>query len=143
MPISSLSDVNAQWNGKQIADEIRRSLGLGMKAAAMFLASRVKELISVPAPRVRVLGKRGKSAGIYYYRATEKATPGAPPRKLSGRLRAAQTWEVKEDGGEIMGRVGNNVVYGRRLEFEGHSYLNPALNRWRDQLKSVMERATG
>ena len=140
MTISSQADVSAHWKGKQLAAEIRRSLGAGLKAGAIFLSSRVKEILSVPAPRVRVLGKRGKSAGIYYYRATEPATPGAPPRKLSGRLRASQTWEIRGDDGEIIARVGTNAIQARRLEHEGHPFLGPASEQWREQLAGIIRR---
>jgi phage gpG-like protein len=141
MAIGSQDDVSALWASQKLADEIRRALGRGLEAAAIFLAQRTKELISVPAPRVRIFGQRGNVEGVKYYRAKTKATPGAPPRKLSGVLHASITWEKKADSGEIVARVGTNVEYARRLEYEGHSYLHPALTRWRDRLKEIMERA--
>ncbi len=139
MAIKTLADVDVRWSSHELADEVKRSLGKGLKAAAIFLSSRVKELISVPAPRVRVLGKRGKAAGVIYYRATTPATPGAPPRKLSGRLRTSIAYEVDADGLEA--RVGTNVKYARRHEYGGHAFLVPTLDRWRGELAGIIRKA--
>ncbi len=124
---------------QQIADEAARAAGRGLQAAAIFLTSRIKELISVPAPRVRVLGKRGKAAGILYYRATTPATPGAPPRKLSGDLRQRVTVEMGTDG--LSAIVGANVPYARRHEFGGHAFLRPSLERWQGELAAIIGKA--
>ncbi len=124
---------------QQIADEAARAAGKGIQAAAIFLTSRIKELISVPAPRVRVLGKRGKAAGILYYRATTPATPGAPPRKLSGTLRQGVTVEMSADG--LSATVGAGVPYARRHEFGGHAFLRPSLERWQGELAAIIGKA--
>ncbi len=125
---------------QQIADEAARAAGRGLQAAAIFLTSRIKELISVPAPRVRVLGKRGKAAGILYYRATTPATPHAPPRKLGGDLRRRVTVEMSADG--LSAIVGANVPYARALEYRmGHAFLAPSLERWRGELASIIGKA--
>ena len=56
-----------------------RRLQRGLEAGANVLLNKIKQKISVPAPRKLVMSKRGD----VYYRATTKAAPGAPPRKLS------------------------------------------------------------
>ncbi len=125
---------------QQIADEAARAAGKGLQAAAIFLTSRIKELISIPAPRVRVLGKRGLAAGILYYRATTPATPGAPPRKLSGTLRQGVTVEMSADG--LSATVGANVPYARALEYRmGHAFLAPSLERWRGEMAAIIGKA--
>lgn len=132
-PITSLADVQVAWNGPAAQAQIRRAAGKGLRAAALFLAARVKELLSVPAPRARARGG---------YRATTPASPGTPPRKLSGRLRASVTSEVSPDG--LRARVGTNVVYARRLELgfpqgrHAHPYLSAALTRWRSALERIL-----
>lgn len=120
------------WRVDELLDEVRKSAGKGLAAGASFLAGRVKELLSTPAPRARVLGR----TGVRYYRATTPATAGAPPRKISGRLRSGQTYEVSNDG--TRARVGSNVVYARRLEKEGHPYLSVALQRWLNELGTII-----
>lgn len=74
----------------KIAQQVQRGAGKGLQTALTFLAARVRETVSVPAPRKAVRGIPGpgkKRGAILYYRATTRAVPGAPPRKLSGKLR--------------------------------------------------------
>jgi hypothetical protein len=102
----------------------------------------VKQTLSVPAPRKRVVaGPRSSAPGTIYYRATTPATPGAPPRKLSGRLRAAQAMEFNSSLN--VARIGSNVIYGRRLELEGHSYLQYTMVRYSDQVARVIGSSFG
>jgi hypothetical protein len=129
---------------EQILEEVNRLEGRGLAAAAHFLANRIREELSVPAPRVRVLGRRGKMAGVMYYRATTRAIPLAPPRKLSWRLRASIVVEFSKDMKRV--RVGINVIYSRRLE-QGfppgknvHPYLRTVLTRYRAQLERILQR---
>lgn len=102
---------------QQILIEVTKLAGRGAQAAAYYYAARVKENLSVAAPRKTVTSRKG----VRYYRATVPASPGAFPRKLSGRLRTSIA--VSFDPSTGVGRVGTNVVYARRLEFEGHSFL--------------------
>lgn len=175
-PISAVADVHYYWNSQEIEEEVNRGVARGIKAAAIFLSARVKELLSVPAPRVRLEAKDGT---IYYragwlanakgiadaaahYRSRGRKTPrtimeggkvfipsyadpGAPPRKLSGRLRTSIAWET--DAG-IYGtldyfegasaRVGTNVKYGRKHELGSHKFLIVALNANRDRLARII-----
>lgn len=60
-------------------NDVVKAAGEGLEAALIFLVSKIKEKVSVPAPRVRLPDGT--------YRATTPAVPGDPPRKLSGLLR--------------------------------------------------------
>lgn len=76
----------------KVAKQVERGAGRGLNAARFFLAARVKETLSEPAPRaaVRAAPLPGqKRGGIMYYRATTPAIPGAPMRKLSSRARTS------------------------------------------------------
>lgn len=175
-PISAVADVHYYWNSQEIAEEVNRGIGRGIKAAAIFLASRIKELLSVPAPRVRLEAHDGT---IYYragwlantkgiieatahYRSRGQkvpktimeggkvfipsyADPGAPPRKLSGRLRASIAWET--DAGlygnldyfeGASARVGTNVPYGREHELGSHKFLIVALRSNADRIARII-----
>lgn len=123
-----------QWYGPQVTDEIRKLAGLGLHAAAIHASRRLKEVLSVPAPRKRVVSKKG----VIYYRATTPATPGAPPRKLSGRLRASVTQELSGD--KMIARVGSNIVYGRRHEFGTHPWLIRTILAIRNELAVILGR---
>lgn len=67
------------------------------------------------------------------------ATPGAPPRKLSGQLRRSIAWEIRNMG--AVGRVGTNTVYARRLEQTGHRFLTLALEKYAAEIYAIMGRS--
>lgn len=113
---------------------VMKKAGKGVAAASYFYQGRVKEVISVPAPRKITYG----AGGVKYYRATTKATPGAPPRKLSGRLRASIAVEIQGSKMQTVGRIGTNVVYSRKLELGGHPYLVPTLQRYRGSIRAIV-----
>jgi hypothetical protein len=113
-----------EWMGRDVTAEIEKLRGKGLVAAGIHATRRLKEVLSVPAPRrIAVAGVRAKwvPPGTRYYVATTRATPGAPPRKLSGQLRRSVTYEVSP--GKTFVRVGTNVVYARKLENGGHPWL--------------------
>ena len=124
MPIKTPAQINA---------EVQKKLGKGIKPAAFFLQARVKECISVPAPRKIVLSAKG----VKYYRATTPAIKGAPPRKLSGRLRASIAVEFNDPKNTTIARIGTNVIYGKRLEDEGHKYLTLMLNKYKGEIRAI------
>ena len=68
----------------QIEEKVQRLAGRGLLAAGTFLNARIKETLSVPAPRRRMTRGDGTKTWV----ATTKATPGAPPRKVTGSFRA-------------------------------------------------------
>jgi hypothetical protein len=85
----------------------------------------------------------------------KRATPGAPPRKFEGRLRAGHTWERRDfidnqaafafsvtapraSGSMMVRRVGTNVNYARPLEQGGHPYFAMTLMRVKPQLEKLM-----
>lgn len=88
--------------------QVRDGAGKGLNAVRVFLTSRVKEAVSVPAPRaiIRGPGQMGKKGPILGYRATTPATAGAPPRKLSGRLRSSITSKMLS---KHLARIGANA----------------------------------
>jgi phage gpG-like protein len=117
---------------RRITEEVKRSAGKGVAAAAYFYAARVKEVLSVPAPRASYLTKRNVKRVI----ATTRATPGAPPRKLTGRLRASIS-VLMLDGGR-RARVGTNVIYARRHELGTHPFLMPTLRKHLGDIQRII-----
>ena len=184
--------VSPHWDGDRIARDLRNSIARGVTAAAVFLKGRIKEILSEPAPRVR-LNTVGTRTGPYgeqlppgtpYYvagweikkkdRATaggfalgsrlvknrktgayerqrisykpSPASPGAPPRKLSGRLRASVDYEVQQNdygGWDITARIGTNVIYARPLETKGHAFMIRSLMAFRSELEQILGRGVG
>jgi phage gpG-like protein len=111
----------------------------GLTAAAVHLTKRLKEVLSSPAPRTRVTARSGALAGSVYYRATSPATPGAPPRKLTGRLRASVSYLV--DAAGLRARVGTNVIDGAVHEHGNHPWLLPTLAAERSALLQLVARS--
>lgn len=111
----------------EIDREVRALAGRGLLVAGQYLADQIRRVLSVPAPyRVVTAGPRSRTPGVKSYRALTPATPGAPPRKVSGQLRrSVAAWEAAP--GVV--RVGvQRLVYARPLETRmGHPYLVPTL----------------
>lgn len=116
-------------------EQAKRLAGRGIETGAIWLSGRLKEVLSEPAPRKLV---KGPVIGFRYYRATTRAAPGAPPRKLSGRLRASIAW-AKIDS--LTYRVGTGVVYGKFLELHKrwpHPWLAPTVRTLTRALRGIM-----
>ena len=161
---------NFVWYGGPVSADIDKLFGLGLKAAAQHATRRLKEVLSIPAPRKRVV--RGiklrslkerlaaaaagrflkKSQKVIEYVATTPATPGAPPRKLSGHLRRSVTWEINKlpvtltnyvRFNEMTARIGTNVRYGKYLEFafgKSHEWLLKTILGIRHELAVIIGR---
>lgn len=96
----------------KISKQITRGSGKGLDAARVFLTARVKETLSVSAPRTAIRGQPvpGKKRGpIVGYRATTPASPGAPPRKLTGRYRSSVTSMMLNELTAIIGANARSV----------------------------------
>lgn len=133
MAIANLADVQRLWTGENLRAQIERAAGKGVQAAAIFLVARLKEVLSVPAPR-RIAWGRSKGVFVRNYVATTKATPGDPPRKLSGKLRASINYVM-------VGSMGYRITfvkYAAALERRNHAFLNPTAKKFRTALLRIM-----
>lgn len=83
------------WNDKRTSADLRKALERGMTRAVLHLEKTIVKKISKGQP---------------------PSKPGEPWHVLSGRSRASMTHQVDVGRREIIGRVGSNVVYVRRLE---------------------------
>lgn len=122
------------YDGEEIGPKILMLAGRGLEAATIHLLNRTRETLSVPAPRKRnAMGR---------YRATVPATPGAPPRKLSGDLRRSMAYQMFRQ--KTIGRVGTNKVYARPLEgWMNHSFLYYTLDKSVGELTVILKSAWG
>ena len=114
---------------QQAMAELNRRIKRGLSAAAIECVNDTKLLISVPAPRAPVYGTVGGKRRRIGYRATTRATPGAPPRKVSGQLRASTTWDLRGTGPAMVARCGVMKKYGRFLEDGNHPFLSVNLRK--------------
>ena len=135
----------------RIAMQVSAKASTGVKNAAIFLAARLKEAVSEPAPRKRVVTRLGD----IYYRATVRAIAGAPPRKLSGKLRQSITYAMIGQGmpPNPRGRAtGQSAVVGvkarspkghnypKTLEHRGHPFMAPTVRKYRADLVRIVGR---
>lgn len=137
----------------KIKKQVDKSAGRGLNAARVFLTARIKEALSVPAPRkaVRAAPLPGqKKGGILYYRAATPATVGAPPRKLSSRLRTSTTSAMLTTNTAVIGSKarGNPTVsrpegmnYPLYHEQHDHPFIAPTVERWKKELVKICGKA--
>lgn len=139
----------------RITQQVQRGAGKGLAAAVPFIASRVREAVSVPAPRraVRGLPQGGARKGpILYYRATTRAIQGAPPRKLSGKLRQSVWGKMITPTKAVIGanargysRTGRGANYPAILELSRdqrrrHAFILPTIQKYRREIGQIMGR---
>lgn len=113
-----------------IIDRAKAEASRRLARAASHLANELKVTLSVPAPR-----KKARGSGRVY--AATPATPGAPPRKVTGRGRAAVAWELVDNGAAAV--VGIGTKYMPRHERKGHPYVGPTLARCRPRLDAILK----
>ena len=141
----------------KITQQVQRGAGRGLDATRVFVTSRIKETVSVPAPReaVRLPGVGKKKGAILYYRATTRALSGAPPRKLSGKLRQSIWSKMIGYNKAVIGanargnptpRNPRGANYPAILELSpkrsrmSHPFIAPTLRKFKTEIKTIMGR---
>lgn len=142
----------------KIATQLKKAAGKGLEAALRFLKARVKETLNVPAPRVALRGRAlpgQKKGSIIGYRATTRALPKAPPRKVTGRMQQSVDQKMLTP---TVGLIGLNARadptkgypqgfnYPRHLELgsmdrwgEGeHQFIKPTVEKYRRELEIIV-----
>ena len=130
----------------RIQSQLERSIGKGLNAARIFLTARIKEEVSVPAPK-----KRSRDAlGNVKIRATTRAIPGAPPRKLTGRLRMSVTSRMVTPTIAVFGvkaRSDKGFNYPAYHEKKGlgtnsgrHPFMMPTYRKWAKELRMIIKK---
>lgn len=115
-----MADVTFQWHGNAIMVQVKTATKQRLKASAIVVANRAKELISTAYPPA--------------------SSPGEPPAKRSGHLRRSV---ATEPGDGLTYRVGTGVWYGRRLELgdsgvEARPWLRPALMQSQQKIEAIL-----
>lgn len=109
---------------------LERDLEERVRAAAEQFAAEVDDLLSVQAPITLAMpGTFGSSRAV---RAATPATPGAPPRMVTGTLRRSMRTRKAGRFEWQVGNFGGGAPYGSRLELEmGHRFLGAAAESFR------------
>ncbi len=122
-----------KWDSRKVIKLTQAHLKKNMGAAMLILQGEVQRKISTGQP---------------------PSKEDEPPHLLSGRLRTSITHRVSIDGRNVVGVVGTNVVYARRLElgFSGtdskgrninqgaRPFLRPALKELFPRLATILSR---
>ena len=123
---------------------VKREIARRMKGAMLIVQGEAQRKISTGTATRRT--KSGRLVAI------ARASPApTPPRLLTGALRKSITHDVQIEPRDVVGRVGSNLVYARRLELgyhqtdslgrninqEARPYLRPALT---ENLRRVVAR---
>ena len=110
------------WRGDRIAKKFEKDMLTRMRQATLFLQGEVKKAVNVGQP-VRRVG--GNLIGL------DPSKPGEPPKKVVGTLFRSIEQDVSISTLAIVGRVGSNVSYARRLElgFVGADSLGRVINQ--------------
>ena len=139
----------SRWRGDELRQVIREANQRRLRAAAIVVQNRAKQLLSVAGTGIRsaagVVPTPGKSRAKRIYGAFPSA-PGEPPHKQTGRLRGSVTHEQGALDGKDVVRIGTNVQYGRRLELGTRKmaprpWLRRALAEMRGQIRAIFQKS--
>lgn len=111
------------WTPENVEKATIRQLERGMTLGMLAVHATTVKKLSIGQPM-----ERTKSGNI---RGLNPSVPPNPPHVLTGRLRQSIAWEVVVEPKAVVGRVGTNVVYARRLElgFVGTDALGRNINQ--------------
>lgn len=138
---------HVEWHGEAAKEHVRKKIIRALNLAAQACSRRAKELLSVSGTGVQTKGgsvvrkvkggPRGKAAyGAF------PSSPGEPPHKQLGTLRASVNYDVDE--ANLSARVGTNEAYGKYLELGTSRGLKPrpwlrrALAETASQINSIL-----
>ena len=115
--------MSVEWHGDAAMAHVRRNAVTFLTRAAIEVARRAKELLSVAGSGRSSVGRGSGGRFKSVQGPSTHSRPGEPPRKQTGRLRASVAHEV--DAGNLRAAVGTNVEYGRHLELGTSRGLAP------------------
>ena len=123
-----------KWNNNQAKTLATKRISALMEGVGVIIESETVSILSVDQPTRRTQGRKLKEAvgGRIRTRGgrlvgVTPATPGAPPRVLTGRLRQSIDHETLVTRFTARTRVGSNVRYVKRHELGSHPFLVPAM----------------
>ncbi len=106
--------MTVEWHGDAAMAHVRRNAVRFLTRAAIEVERRAKELLSVAGSGRSSVGRGAGGRFRSVQGPVTRSSPGEPPRKQTGRLRASVTREIDE--ANLSAAVGTNVEYGRHLE---------------------------
>jgi len=102
--VSSLKD-----NSREMEAQLRKEMGRRLERAAIYLTDRLKQTLSVAPGEIKRYGKSG-----VYYKGIPASSPGEPPHKVTGSLRASIGYDMASDRQSV--KIGTSEAVGAYLE---------------------------
>ena len=110
---------------REVLAYVRERLGKGVRSAGKFMVDRLRTVVGVQAPRVRTI------AGGW--RATTRATPGAPPRRVSGIGQKSINYRVTEKN-----VIFSAIWYMLYWENHGHPWMRKTIEKYSKEMMRIM-----
>lgn len=98
---------------RMVAGVITDRLEGNMKLACVYVEGKVIKKLQRGQPTISINPKKG---GEPYRVGLDPSQPGEPPKKVTGLLADSVTYKVVRSTSQIIGYVGVNTIYARRLE---------------------------
>jgi len=124
--------MGVRWHQENLLRFASKETVVLMHAIGADLQSQMVALISVKA-KTRT-NARGRKVAI------DKATPGAPPRVVSSHLHGKIEFTVEGRHlirRKIRTRAGTNVIYARKLHWQGHEFMPQALQATKKKFSQI------
>lgn len=129
------------------AESLETQARLAAWEAAEFIAQKVRKELSVQAPLVGYIGRNG----VYKVRAATPATPGAPPRRVTGALqdsirptlidgRPSIIADVRSERGFLYGLYHEIIGFGGYAGAGRHPYYKVVLAKYRSEIEAILTR---
>lgn len=115
----------------QIQAYVRARVSRGIRAAAPFMRDMLKRTVGVQAPRKR------SSSAVCGWRAITAATPGAPPRRVSGCGQQSIYYKRTKNGVSFRARRRYMMI----LEHKNHPWLQLTINKYKREFFRIAGRA--
>lgn len=124
--------VRIDWRTAGFTRELREVAGNGLESGLNYLCRQVKKTLNTPAVYQRSSLGRFTSTPV-------PATPGAPPRRITGNLQ--RSFKVKMSKAKMVGSIVSNLVYASPLEtWMNHPYFAKTIKREQGKMSKAMER---
>lgn len=119
-----------EWETKEYQTALEKHLARNAQRVGQFMAGKVKQKLSKGQPTRRTSGARGGRKRLV---GTTRATAGAPPRVLEGRLRQSIDFQIVRKLRSVQILLGAFAKYALRHELgypkghQSHPYLRPTI----------------
>jgi len=107
--------VDIKWHPAIVVNATKAEMTKRMKGAMLIVQGEVLRKINVGTETRRTVPRKKGGVGVLVA-VKPAAAPPTPPRVITSALKTSITHDVVTEPNAVVGRVGSNLVYARRLE---------------------------